>query len=157
VYGLAARIDRREAVARIFDLKGRPRSKPLPVLVPDLASARRLAVFSPEALGAAEEGWPGPHTLVLERAECDADLGGDGATIALRVPDHPFALELLRRSVPLAATSANRSGQPVRETVVEVVAALGERVDLYVDGGRLGTAASTVISLLGKRRVLRSH
>lgn len=155
VYGVAARIDRPEAVRRIFELKGRPREKALPVLVADLETARRLAVFTPQALELAATGWPGPLTLVLERGALAADLGGDGRTVALRIPDHPAALELLARAGPLAATSANPSGRPPHRSVEEIAASLGEGVDLYLDGGRLGSTPSRVISLVGEPRVLR--
>lgn len=157
VYGVGARLDRPDAVSRIFEVKGRDRSKPLPILVADLTSARRLAAFPPEASKIVGEAWPGPLTAVLERTEAARalDLGGDGTSIGLRIPNHPVALALLREAGPLAVTSANPSGGETRGTVDEIRAVLGERVDLYLDDGPLIGRPSRVISFLGGVRVLR--
>ncbi len=156
VYGVAARIDRPEAVRRIFSIKRRPLDKPLPVLVPDLERALRLAVMTPEASEMAERGWPGPLTLVLPAVPGGGiALGGDGSTIGVRIPAHPVALELLRRAGPLAATSANRSGDPTGSGIEAAVQQLGEGVDLYLDAGPLGTVPSRVVSLVSDPHVLR--
>jgi L-threonylcarbamoyladenylate synthase len=155
VYGLAARLDRASAITRIFDLKRRPISKALPVLVPSVEAATRLGVFWPDALRMASEGWPGPLTLVVEASSPLPQVGGDGSTVGLRVPDHSFTLELLRRCGPLAATSANRSGMATGSTVDQVMAEFGDGVDLYIDGGLLAAAPSKVISLVGDHKRLR--
>lgn len=156
VYGVAARIDRPEAVRRIFSIKRRSLDKPLPVLVPDLERAQRLAVMTPEASEMAERGWPGPLTLVLPAVPGGGiALGGDGSTIGVRIPAHPVALELLRRAGSLAATSANRSGDPTGSGIEAAVEQLGEGVDLYLDAGPLGTVPSRVVSLVSDPHVLR--
>lgn len=157
VYGVAARIDRQDAVDRIFAVKGRPREKALPVLVADPETAMRLGRFRAEAREAAAREWPGAVTIVVERGALAADLGGDGRTVALRVPDHPVALEILRRAGPLAATSANPSGEAVPGRVDEISAALGAGVDLYLDGGVLAGAPSRVVSMVGEHRILRER
>jgi len=154
VYGLAARLDRPEAIQRIFEIKKRSHSKPLPVLVADLQQADGLGKWSPEALKAAVE-WPGPLTLVLPSMRALAVLGGDGKSVALRAPNHPFALGVLRVCGPLATTSANISGENTPPGLDAIAASLGEAVDLFVDGGILNSPASRIISFVGDPRVLR--
>ena len=155
VYGLAAKLDDPSAIGRIFDLKGRPRSKPLPVLVPSIVTATRLALFPPEAFRMASEEWPGPLTLVVEAASPLPQIGGDGTSVGLRVPNHSFTLEVLRHCGPLAATSANRSGMATEPTVDGVMEDFGEGVDLYIDGGELAAPPSRVISLVRDHKRLR--
>lgn len=155
VYGLVARLDRPQGIERIFEIKNRSRSKPLPILVGDIKTARTLADFTAYALETAMSSWPGPVTLVLDVLDDLPDVGGDGTTVGLRIPDHPFALELLRQTGPLVGTSANPAGKPTGHTLAEVLAALGNGPDLYVDGGTLDAAPSKVISLIGEARTLR--
>lgn len=155
VYGVAAAASRRSAVDRIFEVKRRSRAGPIAVLVSSLDEARSLAVFSEEAEGRAG-AWPGALTLVLPRLEgLDWDLGGDGDTIGLRVPDHEVPLGLIRRCGPLAATSANLAGEEVPATVQETAEVLGEGIDLYLDGGLLEGRPSQVVSLIDEERILR--
>lgn len=154
VYGIAARLDRPEAIERLFELKGRPKSKPVAVLVPDVDTAQNLAKFSPEALEKAAD-WPGALTLVLPSRSPMPELGGDGSTVGLRVPDHAWTLGLIRRCGPLAATSANPTGKRTGVTIADIRSDLGEGPDLYVDGGPLDAAPSTVISVVGEPEVLR--
>ncbi|MBM4345324.1 MAG: threonylcarbamoyl-AMP synthase [Deltaproteobacteria bacterium] len=158
VYGLAA--DARDgcAVARIYEAKGRPRFNPLIAHVADLAAARQLVVFDGAAYQLAEAFWPGPLTLVLPRlADCPvSQLAGAGLpTLAVRVPDHPVALELLRAfGAPLVAPSANVSGR-LSPTRAEHVA--GHLADLVLDGGpcRVGVESTIVQVVAGRIRVLR--
>jgi L-threonylcarbamoyladenylate synthase len=159
VYGLAAHPMRREAVEKIFAVKGRSNDSPIPVLVASIQDAERLAVFTEQARRAAERNWPGPLTVVLRRAEAGRalHLGGDGETIGLRVPDHPFALAVLRAAGALAATSANPAGQNTPASVEEVRQSLGDAPGLYVDGGALAGAPSRVVSYLGEARELRAR
>jgi tRNA A37 threonylcarbamoyladenosine synthetase subunit TsaC/SUA5/YrdC len=84
-------------------------------------------------------------------------LGGDGTTVGVRMPDHDWTLALLRECGPLATTSANPSGRPTKAAIRDVLADLGEAVELYVDGGRLEAPPSAVISLVGEREVLRQR
>lgn len=155
VYGLAARLDRPEAIERIFQLKGRHRSKPLPILVPDIRTARSLGEFDKDALELAMSSWPGPVTIVVRTTEDVPDIGGDGTTVGLRIPSHPFTLELLRECGPLVATSANPSGNPTAAVLQEVLLDLGNGPAIYVDGGTLESPPSKVISMIGEPRILR--
>ena len=157
VYGVGALPDRPDAVASIFAAKGRPEKKALPVLGADLHALERVGVFDESAMLLAKRFWPGPLTMVLRRASgFTHDLGGiDADTIAVRVPAFPLTLDLLRASGPLAVTSANRSGEPPAATVDEARSALSRSIRVFVDGGRVGGAPSTVVSLVGEPIVLR--
>ena len=122
------------------------------MLVASVDDARHVAVFDDRASRVAAACWPGALTLVLARTDASRDweLGGDGATIGVRVPDHPVARSLLGRTGPLAATSANRSGEAPGRDHDELVATFGEVVAVYLRGdGSVAGAASTVIDLTG--------
>lgn len=158
VYGLGADARNEEAVRAIFTAKGRPSFNPLIVHVAELALARELSSAWPEAaelLGA--RFWPGPVTVVVPKRPEIPDLVTAGrATVALRVPAHPVALALLRRSeLPIAAPSANLYTQVSPTRAEHVVQGLGDRVDLVLDGGatRVGIE-STVVDLTGPVPVL---
>ncbi len=114
VYGLGADAGNGEAVARLYEAKGRPSFNPLIAHVADIAAARKLAVFNADAERLAAQFWPGPLTLVLPRAaECAvSELATAGLdSIAIRVPDHAVSLEILRAfGGPVVAPSANLSG-----------------------------------------------
>lgn len=139
VYGLAADAANDSAVARIFEAKGRPRFNPLIVHVRDRAHAETLATFPAAASSLAEAFWPGPLTLVLPRREGAqlsllASAGLD--TIALRVPAHPVARELLQLSqLAIAAPSANRSGEVSATTAAHVADGLSTRIEFILDAG----------------------
>jgi tRNA threonylcarbamoyl adenosine modification protein (Sua5/YciO/YrdC/YwlC family) len=152
VYGIATRPDVAAATARLFDAKSRPRDLTLPVLAASAAHARLVALFDARADRLAAACWPGGLTLVLPRTPRseDWDLGGDRASIGVRVPAHPLALAVLAATGPLATTSANRSGALPATTCDELVAAFGGDVEVYLcqDDPLTGTA-STVVSLLG--------
>ena len=157
VYGLAVRPDLAEAVKRIFEVKERPEERALPVLGADAEMLEAVARFDDAARRLSGTFWPGPLTLVLTRAAgFDHDLGGvaDG-TVAVRVPDFGPTLELLARTGPLAVTSANRSGAPPAVTVKEARAALGDAIEVFIDGGRVGGAPSTVLGLAAEPALLR--
>jgi L-threonylcarbamoyladenylate synthase len=149
VYGLAADARDEEAVAGIFRAKGRPASNPLIVHVADAAMARALAGrWPPAAEAIAAAIWPGPVTVVVPRGPRIPDIiTAGGATVALRCPDHRLARLLIARAgTPLAAPSANRSEQLSPTTAQHVLASLGNRVDLILDGGPCGRGIeSTVI------------
>jgi L-threonylcarbamoyladenylate synthase len=160
VYGLGANALDAGAVARIFDAKGRPGYNPLIVHVADADAARELVTDWPDAAElAARAFWPGPLTLVLPRVPAVPDLvTGGRATVALRVPAHPVALALIRQAgMPIAAPSANPSTRVSPTTAAHVIGALGDRIDLVLDGGATPYGIeSTVIDLTGERpRVLR--
>jgi L-threonylcarbamoyladenylate synthase len=154
VYGLGGDATDGRAVAGIFAAKGRPRFNPLIVHVADLGAAEAIAEFDRRARDAAARFWPGPLTLVLRRRpDCSVSLlacaGLD--TIAVRVPAHPVAQELLRTvGRPLAAPSANRSGRVSPTTAEHVAADLGERAALIIDGGPCPVGIeSTILDLSG--------
>ncbi len=137
VYGLAADATNGEAVARIFEAKGRPRFNPLIVHVADMAMAEEIAVFDKVARGLVAAFWPGPLTLVLPLREGVVHplVSAELDTVAIRMPAG-FAGELMRAlGRPLAAPSANSSGRITATTAQAVEADLGARIPLIVDGG----------------------
>ena len=139
VYGLAARADSDQAVARIFAAKGRPALNPLIVHIANASEAARFAAIPAQAQGFAHGCWPGPTTLVLPR-RADAPLAAAVSagldTVALRVPRHRVAHEVLARcALPLAAPSANRSGFVSPTTAAHVLESLDGRIDLVLDAG----------------------
>lgn len=149
VYGLAARADSAEAVARIYEAKGRPSFNPLIVHVADLDHARALAEFSDAAEELTAAHWPGPLTLVLPR-RADANLADAVSaglpTIALRVPDHPVMQELLRETgLPLAAPSANRSGFISPTSADHVLSSLDGRINAVLDAGSCTSGVESTI------------
>ena len=160
VYGLGADATNGEAVARLYAAKGRPAFNPLIAHVPDLAAAHALAHFNDEADKLAQSFWPGPLTLVLQkRADCPvSELATAGLdTIALRVPDHPVAGEILRiLGRPVVAPSANISGHVSPTDADHVMADLQGRIDLVVDSGATPVGLeSTIIACLEQPVLLR--
>jgi L-threonylcarbamoyladenylate synthase len=149
VYGLAARADSAEAVARIYAAKGRPDFNPLIVHVAGVEQAARYAEFSPEAFALAEVHWPGPLTLVLPSRN-DVTLAPAVSaglpTLALRAPAHPAMRALLAAvDFPLAAPSANRSGFISPTCAEHVVASLDGRIDMVLDGGATPAGVESTI------------
>lgn len=161
VYGLAADATNAEAVARIYEAKGRPSFNPLIVHVPDLAAAERIGDFDSEAKNLAERHWPGPLTLVVP-LKADAGIASivtaGLSTIGLRVPAHP-AMQAVLRAVgrPLAAPSANASGAISPTRAEHVLKSLGGRIPLIIDGGATERGLeSTIIAATGQSlRLLR--
>jgi L-threonylcarbamoyladenylate synthase len=151
VYGVGAHAFLPEAVERIYHVKGRPLSKPIPLLLDGVDRLGRVTEFVPEkALMLAEMFWPGPLTMVLARSpEVPDVVTAGGPSVAVRVPDHDFALRLITEAGGvLAATSANLSGRPDPVTAEEVLGYLQGRIDLILDGGLCpGGIPSTVVDL----------
>jgi L-threonylcarbamoyladenylate synthase len=151
VYGIGAHAFLSEAVAHLYLVKDRPAHMPIPLLLPDSAAMEAVCTdIPPLAWQIAEWFWPGGLSLVLRRAATVPDIvTAGGPTVAVRVPDHPLVRDLCQRlDAPLAATSANRHGQPSPVTAGEVETALGGRVPLLLDGGPCpGGVASTVLDL----------
>jgi len=160
VYGVATRPDDPGATARLFAAKGRPAGRSLPVLVATTAEALALGAFDERAERLATECWPGALTLVLPRSKQTRawPLGDQEATIALRVPAHRLARAVLPAAGPLAASSANRSGDPPARTCDALVAAFGDLVAVYLcQDEPLDGAASTVVDVAhGEPRILRA-
>lgn len=157
VYGLAADATNGAAVARIYEAKGRPNFNPLIVHVPGIEAARRIATFDPAAEALAARHWPGPLTLVLP-LKPDAGIArlvtAGLATVAIRVPAHPAMRALLDAvGVPLAAPSANASGRISPTRAEHVLASLGGRIALVIDGGP--TPRGLESTIVGNGRVLR--
>ncbi|MDO5528647.1 MAG: L-threonylcarbamoyladenylate synthase [Paracoccus sp. (in: a-proteobacteria)] len=154
VYGLAADARSGAAVAAIYEAKERPAFNPLIIHAPDADAAAAIGVFTDEARALADAFWPGPLTLVVELRDGAgiASLATAGlSTVALRVPAHPVARELLRVfGGPLAAPSANPSGRISPTTARHVLDGLGERVAAVLDAGPCAVGVeSTIIGLAG--------
>ena len=162
VYGLGADATQDHAVAKIYAAKGRPSFNPLIVHVADAKAAFALGEFSGDALKLAGQFWPGPLTLVVPRKpSCAVSLLASAGlpSIALRVPAHPLALELLRDvGLPIVAPSANPSGRISPTTAQHVREGLGDKVDYILDGGACAVGLeSTIVSLLDETpRLLRA-
>ncbi|MFN3351915.1 L-threonylcarbamoyladenylate synthase [Pseudorhodoplanes sp.] len=160
VYGLGADATDGQAVARLYEAKGRPAFNPLIAHVSNLDTARQLAIFNADAERLAAAFWPGPLTLVLPRkAGCPvSDLATAGLdTIALRVPDHALAREILRAfGRPVVAPSANISGHVSPTTAAHVFEDLDGKIDLIVDGGPAPVGIeSTIVACIDVPAILR--
>jgi L-threonylcarbamoyladenylate synthase len=165
VYGVAADAFSASAVQRLLDAKGRGRQSPPPVLVAGLTTLRALVAEVPEPVERLVEAfWPGGLTIVLpSQPSLSWDLGETRGTVAVRMPAHRIALELLEETGPLAVSSANLTGKPAAVRIEDARDMLGESVGVYLDGGPSHTGvASTIVdatSLVGgsdpRVRVLR--
>jgi L-threonylcarbamoyladenylate synthase len=158
VYGLGADALNPYAVAEIFEVKNRPQFDPLIVHVADMRQAEILVTKFPEkALKLIEKFWPGPLTIVLPKSPLVPDIVTSSLpNVAIRVPNHPMALELIRESGrPIAAPSANPFGQVSPTTAEHVRRSFGNKIAMILDGGpcRIGVE-STVISFIDKEPVL---
>ena len=152
VYGLAADAFSPPAVTGLLTAKGRGRLIPPPVLVGTVRAATALvedlSAFGKDLI---DEFWPGGLTLVM-RANRNLiwDLGDTKGTVAVRMPLHELALELLKETGPLAVSSANRSGSPPATTAADAEAQLGDADAVYLDGGPCsGDVPSTIVDLTG--------
>jgi L-threonylcarbamoyladenylate synthase len=160
VYGVGADAFNPEAVTALLAAKGRGRNMPPPVLVGSVAAAAALT----ETLGAfgqdlIDEFWPGPLTLVFRSSPTLMwDLGETLGTVAVRMPLDPVALDLLRRTGPMAVSSANRHGLPAATTATEAQTQLGDAIEVYLDGGPCAdNVPSTILDLTGTvPRLLRA-
>lgn len=152
VYGIGADAFNPAAVAALLAAKGRGRQLPPPVLVPDVRTLDGLATDIPSAVrDLVAAFWPGGLTVIC-RAQPSLlwDLGETGGTVALRMPDHPAALALLRRTGPLAVSSANRTGRPAARTAQDALDQLGDSVAVYLDADAApGGVASTIVDATG--------
>lgn len=151
VYGIAANAFSAAGVNRLLEAKGRTRQSPPPVLVADVATYDALASEIPEVIRELLEAHvPGPLTVILPaQPSLQWDLGETQGTVALRVPDHAVARELLRETGPLAVSSANRHGEPAPYTAAGAMDQLGDRVALILDAGHVGREASTILDATG--------
>ena len=158
-YGVGADAFSPEAVRSLLAAKGRGREMPPPVLVSAATTLDALAVGVPSyARALVQELWPGPLTLVCrQQSSLQWDLGDTRGTVAVRMPDHEVALELLSRTGPLAVSSANRSGLPAATDADAAEEMLGEKIAVLLDGGPTpGDLPSTIVDVTGDvGRVLR--
>ena len=159
VYGLGADACNSLAVARVFEAKQRPSLDPLIVHVADLGSAKRYGSFPKSAYPLMRKFWPGPLTLVVPKTELVPPIVTAGLdTVAIRVPAHPAALNLIRAAeTAIAAPSANQFGYVSPTEARHVADQLSNKVDLILDGGRCAVGVeSTILSLVGpKPAILR--
>ena len=152
VYGIAADAFTPSAVEALLAAKGRGRQMPPPVLIGDVRTLDGLAGEVPQSVrDLVAAFWPGPLTLILNAQPSLAwDLGETHGTVALRMPDDECALALLRRTGPLAVSSANRTGSAAALTAADAAEQLGTAVQLYLDGGpSQGAMASTIVDATG--------
>ncbi|MFG6114054.1 L-threonylcarbamoyladenylate synthase [Halobacillus sp. MO56] len=148
VYGLGADATSEQAVHRIFEAKGRPSDNPLIVHVADSTQVEKLVTHIPESAKKMMAAFmPGPLTIVLEsNGTCAENVTAGLSTVAVRIPDHPVALALLKASeVPLAAPSANRSGRPSPTTADHVYQDLNGRISGLIDGGPTGVGLESTV------------
>jgi L-threonylcarbamoyladenylate synthase len=160
VYGLGADATNAAAIARLYQAKGRPAFNPLIAHVRDIGAAMRIARFDANATALAKAFWPGPMTLVLPKTkDCPvAEFATAGLeTIAIRLPAHPLAREILRAfGGPVVAPSANLSGHVSPTTAAHVQSDLGGRIDLIVDGGAVAIGVeSTIVGCFDAPMLLR--
>ncbi|UOR00594.1 L-threonylcarbamoyladenylate synthase [Leucobacter allii] len=166
VYGVAADAFTPEAVERLLAAKGRGRQSPPPVLIPNTGTLAALAAEVTEPITAlAEAFWPGGLTIITRaNPSLSWDLGETGGTVALRIPNHPLALEILQETGPLAVSSANLTGQPAARSAAEARGMLGDAIAVYLEAGEVagGGTASTIVDATettaegGALRILRA-
>jgi tRNA threonylcarbamoyl adenosine modification protein (Sua5/YciO/YrdC/YwlC family) len=157
VYGIGCDAFSSEGVAALLEAKGRGRDMPVPVLVGSPRVLDGLATGVDQRVrDLVEAFWPGAVTLVCQaQPTLTWDLGDSGGTVAIRMPLHPVAIELLREVGPMAVSSANRSGFPPATTVDEAADQLGDVVSVYLDGGASGAAVpSSIVDVTGPIPVL---
>ena len=159
VYGVAVALETPGGVERLFHVKRRPPDKGIVLLLGDAAQAGSIGIIGPAAAALGDAFWPGALTVVVPRrpdASISAALTGGAPTIGLRVPDHPAPRALAEGVGPLPTTSANVSGLPEARNAAEIMAQLGEAIDLVLDGGPAhGGPASTVVDCTGDRPEVR--
>jgi L-threonylcarbamoyladenylate synthase len=150
VYGIGADAFTPEAVTKLLDAKGRGRDMPPPVLVGTVRAATALVDdLGPYGQDLIDAFWPGPLTLVCKANRALSwDLGDTKGTVAVRMPLHPVALDLLKETGPMAVSSANRSGSAAATTAENAEEQLGDSVEVYLDAGKtVDNTPSTILDL----------
>ena len=148
VYGLAGNGLNPDAVAEIYEVKGRPAKKPISLLVSGMEDAKKFCIDIPEkAYVLAEKFWPGPLTMILKKSSAvPAIVTAGGDTVGVRCPDHPDTLEIIRKAgVPLAAPSANISGEPSPKNAEAVLRYFDGKIECVVDGGQCSVGIESTI------------
>jgi tRNA threonylcarbamoyl adenosine modification protein (Sua5/YciO/YrdC/YwlC family) len=160
VYGVGANAFDSAAINELLVAKGRVRDMPVPVLVGSWTTIEGLvSVVSQRTWDLIEAFWPGGLTLVVEHAPSLAwDLGDTRGTVAVRMPLHPVAIELLEQTGPMGVSSANKSGQPAAMDAEQAQEQLGDAVAVYLDGGAVRTGvASTIVDVTAEvPKILRA-
>ncbi len=156
VYGLGALAFDNPAIESIYTAKDRPIEKAIPILIGDLNDLDKVAENIPGmALRFASRFWPGPLTCIVPKKQTLPPAVSATSTVAVRIPNHPDALALLRAAGPMAVTSANISGQPSPSTAEEVYAQLNGRIPLILDGGKTpGGIPSTLVDCIGNEPII---
>lgn len=150
VYGLGALAFNRVSIGRLYGVKERERDRPLPVLISSQDQLNRIAArLKPAAQLLADQFWPGPLTIVIEsHPDLPEEISASG-TVGVRIPDHPFARQLLSRTGPMAVTSANLSNHPSPRNAEEVLHELAGRIELLINGGTTpGQVPSSVVDCI---------
>ena len=158
VYGIGADAFTKEAVGDLLEAKGRGRNMPTPVLIGSPNTLHGLVTdFSELAWELVDAFWPGGLTIVaMHQPTLRWDLGDTRGTVAVRMPLHPVAIELLNETGPMAVSSANRTTEPPTTDVESAMKQLGEAVSIFLDGGPGGEVPSTIVDVTGPRpRLLR--
>ena len=152
VYGIGVSAYQEDAIKKVYQVKERSHLKAIPILIYDAEVLEQITTnLLPITDQIINHFWPGPLTLVLPKGPDLPNNLSQTDTIGVRVPDDNLTRELLRQSGPLAATSANLSGQPSAQSAMEVFEQLGGKIDLVLDGGPAkGGQASTVLDLTGE-------
>ncbi|MCG2708868.1 MAG: threonylcarbamoyl-AMP synthase [Thermodesulfovibrionales bacterium] len=153
-YGLGVKFDKEVSLRKLYELKKRPKEKPMPLIIGNRASLSMIAVFVNEiAESLMDKFWPGPLTLLLEAKKgLSPYLTADTGRIAVRIPGESAALYLVREAgFPITATSANPSGIPPAEDADSVIRYFGKKIDMVIDGGRTaGGLPSTIVDAAGE-------
>lgn len=158
VYGLGGNGMQADASGKIYEAKGRPSDNPLILHIAEFGQLDGIAEnISDDAWKLMKEFWPGPLTIVLKKKEAvPKETTGGLNTVAVRMPSHPVARELILRSgVPIAAPSANRSGRPSPTEAVHVMEDMEGRIPMIIDGGKVGIGIeSTIVDMTGEKPVI---
>jgi L-threonylcarbamoyladenylate synthase len=157
LYGLVASVTHKEAVERVYKVKGRDKEKPSIILVPNSDILKEFGI-SEENIKMAEKFWPGPVSIILPSKSKKWDYLHRGTdSLAFRVPDDAELLKMLLQTGPLIAPSANLQGNPPARNIKEAKAYFTDKVDFYVDGGHLNKPPSTLISFLEQEFKILRH
>jgi L-threonylcarbamoyladenylate synthase len=155
LYALGANIYNQQAVRKIFSVKKRSLSQPLPIAVADGEHIKQVAFINKKVEKVCKRFLPGTLTIVLPKRNEIPDIVTNGLDkIAIRIPRHDCALKLLKRFGPLTITSANIHGKPTPETIKDIQMLFNKQVSVYLDGGLLDGRPSTIVDLTGKTPVI---
>ena len=151
VYGVGVRYNDEKAIEHMKWVKGRPESKPFPMMVYDVSQLQQVAWINEDVFRIVKHLTPGPLTLVLNKKKSVPDYVTNGkSTIAIRIPNHRFVLDLLEKTGPMLVTSANLSDHPSCKNYAEVMEQLDGRIDAIVDGTCGSGVASTIVDVTEK-------